>query len=129
MVFAIACLGSMMSQNPIKSLLAALIGLSLATVGVDANSGEYRLRLIAYIYRMACSLSSWLLVYFLLVKFLLMLEGTATGQGLIRKTGRMLFNRKEKHVLALLYALHSSVSLLAFAGSRCHHRQCYHLHD
>ncbi len=59
MVFAIACLGSMMSQNPIKSLLAALIGLSLATVEWMPTLGNIVLRLIAYIYRMACSLSSW----------------------------------------------------------------------
>ena len=42
MVFAIACLGSMMAQNPLKSFLSALIGLCLATVGVDANTGVYR---------------------------------------------------------------------------------------
>ncbi|WP_348243406.1 tripartite tricarboxylate transporter permease, partial [Salmonella enterica] len=40
-VFAIACLGSMMAQNPRKSFLAARIGLGLATVGVDANTGGY----------------------------------------------------------------------------------------
>ena len=43
MIFAIACLGSMMAENPLKSFLAALIGLGLATVGVDANTGVYRI--------------------------------------------------------------------------------------
>ena len=42
MVFAIACLGGMVGEQPVKTLLATMIGLALATVGVDANSGVYR---------------------------------------------------------------------------------------
>ena len=40
MVFAIACLGSMMAQNPLKSFLAALIGLGLAT-GMESDVIAY----------------------------------------------------------------------------------------
>lgn len=95
MVFAIACLGSMMSQNPIKSLLAALIGLALATVGVDSNSGEYRFTFDNVHLSDGVQFIVVVIGLFSVSEILLMLEGTATGQGLIRKTGRMLFNRKE----------------------------------
>lgn len=57
--FAIACLGSMMAQNPLKSFLAALIGLGLATVGVDITPGFIALQLTAFIFPTAYSLSSW----------------------------------------------------------------------
>lgn len=100
MVFAIACLGSMMSQNPIKSLLAALIGLAFATVGVDANSGEYRFTFGSVNLSDGIQFIVVVIGLFSVSEILLMLEGTATGQGLIHKTGRMLFNRKEAKACA-----------------------------
>lgn len=100
MVFAIACLGSMMSQNPVKSLLAALIGLAFATVGVDANSGEYRFTFNSVNLSDGIQFIVLVIGLFSVSEILLMLEGTATGQGLIRKTGRMLFNRKEAKACA-----------------------------
>ncbi len=42
MVFAIVCLGGMAGDRPLKTLLAALLGLFLSSVGIDANSGVYR---------------------------------------------------------------------------------------
>jgi putative tricarboxylic transport membrane protein len=42
MVFAFASLASLVGSNPIKTLVGALIGLMLATVGVDANTGVAR---------------------------------------------------------------------------------------
>lgn len=42
MIFAIACLDNMMAQNPLKSFLAALIGLGFATIGAGASIGVYR---------------------------------------------------------------------------------------
>lgn len=42
MVFAFCCLTGLLGNSPIKGLLAALIGLSISTIGVDANSGLYR---------------------------------------------------------------------------------------
>ena len=47
----------MMAQNPLKSFLAALIGLGLATVGVDANTGFIALLLTVSISPTVCSLS------------------------------------------------------------------------
>ncbi len=42
MVFAFASLASLVGKNPTKTLLGALIGLMLATIGIDANTGVAR---------------------------------------------------------------------------------------
>ncbi|EDW6270501.1 tripartite tricarboxylate transporter permease [Salmonella enterica subsp. enterica] len=91
MVFAIACLGSMMAQNPLKSFLAALIGLGLATVGVDANTGVYRFTFVSD----GVQFIVVVIGLFSVSEILLMLEHTSSGQTMVRKTGRMLFNLKE----------------------------------
>ncbi len=96
MVFAIACLGSMMSQNPLKSLLAALIGLGLATVGVDANTGVYRFTFDSVHLSDGVQFIVVVIGLFSVSEILLMLESTSAGQKLVRKTGRLLFNRKRR---------------------------------
>lgn len=95
MVFAIACLGSMMAQNPLKSFLAALIGLGLATVGVDANTGVYRFTFDSVHLSDGVQFIVVVIGLFSVSEILLMLEHTSSGQTLVRKTGRMLFNLKE----------------------------------
>ncbi len=42
MVFAFASLASLVGKNPVKTLLGALIGLMLASIGIDANTGVVR---------------------------------------------------------------------------------------
>jgi putative tricarboxylic transport membrane protein len=42
MVFAFASLASLVGADPLKTLIAALIGLVLATVGIDASTGVMR---------------------------------------------------------------------------------------
>lgn len=42
MIFAFCCLTGLLGNDPIKGLLAALLGLSISTIGIDANSGLYR---------------------------------------------------------------------------------------
>lgn len=42
MCFAFACLTGLLGDAPVKAGLAALIGLALSCVGLDANSGVYR---------------------------------------------------------------------------------------
>lgn len=42
MVFAFATLGSMVGSQPAKTLIGCMLGLMLATVGLDATSGAYR---------------------------------------------------------------------------------------
>ncbi|MBC8952405.1 tripartite tricarboxylate transporter permease [Xenorhabdus sp. PB62.4] len=98
MVFAIACLGSMMSQNPVKSLLAALIGLGLATVGVDSNTGVYRFTFDSVHLSDGIQFIVVVIGLFSVSEILLMLESTSAGQKVISKTGRLLFNRKEAAV-------------------------------
>ncbi|WP_279501770.1 tripartite tricarboxylate transporter permease [Aeromonas veronii] len=95
MVFAIACLGSMMSQNPLKSFMAALIGLGLATVGVDANTGVYRFTFDSVHLSDGVQFIVVVIGLFSVSEILLMLEHTSGGGKLVRTTGRMLFNFKE----------------------------------
>ncbi len=42
MVFAFASLASLVGSSPVKTLMGALIGLMLATIGIDANTGVPR---------------------------------------------------------------------------------------
>jgi putative tricarboxylic transport membrane protein len=42
MVFAFATLASLVGRNSVKTLLAAIIGLIIATIGIDANTGVSR---------------------------------------------------------------------------------------
>ncbi|WP_042860490.1 tripartite tricarboxylate transporter permease [Dickeya sp. NCPPB 3274] len=95
MVFAIACLGSMMSHNPLKSFLSALIGLSMATVGVDANTGVYRFTFDNVHLSDGIQFVVVVIGLFSVSEILLMLEQTGGGQKLVKNTGRMLFNVRE----------------------------------
>lgn len=95
MVFAIACLGSMMAQNPLKSFLSALLGLGLATVGVDANTGVYRFTFDSVHLSDGIQFIVVVIGLFSVSEILLMLESTSSGQTLVRKTGRMMFTMKE----------------------------------
>jgi len=42
MIFAFTCLASLVGKNPIKTLLAAVMGLMIASIGIDANTGVAR---------------------------------------------------------------------------------------
>ena len=42
MVFAFASLASLVGSNPVKTLLAALIGIMISSIGIDANTGVMR---------------------------------------------------------------------------------------
>ena len=95
MVFAIACLGSMMSHNPLKSVLAALIGLAMATIGVDANSGVYRFTFDSVHLSDGIQFVVVVIGLFSVSEILLMLESTSSGQKVVRASGRMMFNLKE----------------------------------
>lgn len=95
MVFAIACLGSMMAQNPLKSFLAAMIGLGLATIGVDANTGVYRFTFNSVYLSDGIQFIVVVIGLFSVSEILLMLESTSGGHQRVRRTGRMLFNLRE----------------------------------
>ncbi len=106
MVFAIACLGSMMAQNPLKSFLAALIGLGLATVGVDANTGVYRFTFDSVHLSDGVQFIVVVIGLFSVSEILLMLEHTSSGQTLVRKTGRMYLTPKKAHSAWALPCVH-----------------------
>ncbi|WP_075181348.1 tripartite tricarboxylate transporter permease [Pantoea sp. 1.19] len=95
MVFAIACLGGMMGSNPVKSLLAALMGLAMATVGVDANTGVYRFTFDSVHLSDGIQFVVVVIGLFSVSEILLMLESTSSGQKAVRASGRMMFNVKE----------------------------------
>ncbi|TCO80471.1 putative tricarboxylic transport membrane protein [Plasticicumulans lactativorans] len=95
MVFAIACLGGMVSDRPVKTLLAVLIGLSLACVGVDSNSGVYRFTFNDVHLADGVQFIVVVIGFFSISEILLMLEESSIGQSIIKTTGRKLFNRQE----------------------------------
>lgn len=95
MVFAIACLGGMVGDKPVKTLLAALIGLGLATVGVDATTGVYRFTFDSVSLSDGIQFVIVVIGLFSVSEVLLMLEHTTSGQKAVKASGRMLFNFKE----------------------------------
>ncbi|MWV17907.1 tripartite tricarboxylate transporter permease [Pseudomonas sp. L-22-4S-12] len=95
MVFAIACLGGMVGDKPVKTLLAALIGLGLATVGVDATTGVYRFTFDSIGLSDGIQFVIVVIGLFSVSEVLLMLEHTTKGQKAVKASGRMLFNARE----------------------------------
>ncbi|HJV85984.1 MAG TPA: tripartite tricarboxylate transporter permease [Noviherbaspirillum sp.] len=94
MVFAFACLTGLMGNQPVKALLATLIGLSLSTVGVDANSGVYRFTFDSIHLADGVQFIVVVIGLFSISEVLLMLEN-AHGPSSIPDTGRTLFNLQE----------------------------------
>lgn len=95
MVFAFACLTGLMGEQPVKALFATVLGLSLATVGVDANSGVYRFTFDSIHLADGIQFIVVVIGLFSISELLLMLEEAAAGHGPIPNTGRTLFNLKE----------------------------------
>jgi putative tricarboxylic transport membrane protein len=95
MCFAFACLTGLMGARPMKALLAALIGLALSTVGVDSNSGVYRFTFDSVHVSDGIQFIVVVIGLFSVSEILLMLEHLGTTGGLIKQTGRAMFNLKE----------------------------------
>lgn len=95
MVFAITCLGGMVGDKPLKTFIAALIGLFLATVGVDSTTGVYRFTFDSIGLSDGISFIVIVIGFFSISEVLLMLENTRSGQAVVKASGRMLFNLKE----------------------------------
>ncbi|WP_174874815.1 tripartite tricarboxylate transporter permease [Vogesella oryzae] len=95
MVFAFACLAGMVGDKPLKTVLAALIGLFMAVVGVDANSGVYRFTFDSIHLSDGIQFISVVIGFFSVSEILLMLENTHRGGKLVKQTGRLIFNLKE----------------------------------
>lgn len=95
MVFAIACLAGMAGNKPMKTAVAAMIGLFLSCVGVDANSGVYRFTFGSLGLADGIQFVVLVLGLFSVSEILVLLERSHRGQKAIQAGGRMLFNLKE----------------------------------
>ncbi|MGE5339511.1 MAG: tripartite tricarboxylate transporter permease [Gemmatimonadota bacterium] len=95
MCFAFACLTGLMGSRPMKALLAALIGLALSTVGVDSNSGVYRYTFDSVHLSDGIQFIVVVIGLFSVSEILLMLEHLVSSGGMVKATGRTLFNLRE----------------------------------
>ncbi|HSQ73434.1 MAG TPA: tripartite tricarboxylate transporter permease, partial [Rubrivivax sp.] len=95
MCFAFACIAGLMGDAPMKAVLAALIGLSLSTVGLDSNSGVYRFTGGDVHLSDGIQFIVVVIGVFSVSEILLMLENQHSASGLLKVTGRTLFNLKE----------------------------------
>ncbi len=95
MVFAICCLAGMVGDRPVKTLLAAAIGLFLSTVGIDSGTGVYRFTFEDVHLADGIQFVVVVIGLFSVSEMLVMLEQTHAGQTVIKSTGRKLFNVKE----------------------------------
>ena len=95
MCFAFACIAGLMGDAPMKAALAALIGLALSTVGLDANSGVYRFTGGDVHLSDGIQFIVVVIGVFSVSEVLLMLEQHHTLGGMVKATGRSLFNLQE----------------------------------
>ena len=121
MIFAFACLTGLLSDQPIKALLATGIGLALSTIGIDANSGVMR-----YTFDMpnlidGLAFSTLVIGLFAISELLILLQSHRDGQSVkVERMGRNLFNLREMR-FTLTSALRGSgigffIGLLPGAG-------------
>ncbi|WP_437879661.1 tripartite tricarboxylate transporter permease [Pseudomonas sp. LRF_L74] len=102
MVFAIVALGGMAGDKPMKTFIAALLGLFLSTIGIDANSGVYRFTFDSIHVADGIQFVVLVLGLFSVSEILLLLEKTHHGHVAVKATGRMLFNLKEAASVAVV---------------------------
>ncbi len=95
MCFAFACIAGLMGDAPMKAALAAIIGLSLSTVGLDSNSGVYRFTGGDVHLSDGIQFIVVVIGVFSISEILLMLEQHHSSAGLIRVTGRNMFTLQE----------------------------------
>ncbi|GAA0779434.1 tripartite tricarboxylate transporter permease [Castellaniella ginsengisoli] len=95
-VFAFCCLTSLLGREPVKGTLSAMLGLAIATVGVDANSGVYRYTFDSVHLFDGIPFVVTVIALFAIAELLEMLESTMRGQAPEVPPGkRKLFNLKE----------------------------------
>lgn len=95
MVFAIATMGGMLGNKPVKALLGCMIGLALATVGIDSGTGVYRLTFGSIHLSDGVQFIVVVIGLFSISEILMLLEQTHIGQHAIKVSGRLIFNAKE----------------------------------
>ena len=96
MIFAFCCLTSLLGKQPIKGVLAAMIGLSISVIGVDANSGVYRYTFDSVHLADGIDFVVVVIALFAVIEMLEMLEKVMAGHSVeVKPSGRKLFNLKE----------------------------------
>ncbi len=96
MVFAFCALTSLLGDQPVKGALAALIGLAISTVGVDANSGVYRYTFDLPNLSDGIQFVVVVIGLFAIAEMLQMLENTLSGVSIdVPPSKRKMFNVKE----------------------------------
>lgn len=96
MIFAFCCLTSLLGKQPVKGVLAAMIGLSISVVGVDANSGVYRYTFESVHLADGIDFVVVVIALFAVSEMLEMLEKVVGGHSVeVTPSGRKLFNLKE----------------------------------
>ncbi len=96
MVFAFCALTSLLGDQPVKGVLAAMIGLAISTVGVDANSGVYRYAFDLPHLADGIDFVVVVIGLFAVGEMLQMLEKVLSGHSIdVPVSGRKLFNWKE----------------------------------
>ena len=101
----------MAGDKPLKTFIAALIGLFLSAVGIDANSGVYRFTGDSIHLTDGIQFVVLVLGLFSISEILLLLEKTHHGHKAVEATGRMLFNLKEA---ASVFVVNIRCGLLGF---------------
>jgi putative tricarboxylic transport membrane protein len=94
-VFAFAMLSGIATENPIKALIAALIGLVLATVGLDPSTGVPRYTFGLYEFYEGINFIVALVGLFAVSEFLLFLEGQSSMHYATGKLGRMWISTRD----------------------------------
>ncbi|MDH4441128.1 MAG: tripartite tricarboxylate transporter permease [Rhizobium sp.] len=89
MVFAFATLGSMVGSQPIKTLIGCVLGLMLATVGLDATSGAYRFTFNEPELGDGIEFVVLVIGLFSISEAMLILEHQTKGVTVVRELGRM----------------------------------------
>lgn len=89
MMFAFATLGSMVGSYPAKTLIGCVLGLMLATVGLDATSGAYRFTFNEPELGDGIEFVVLVIGLFSISEALIILENQGRGMTVIRELGRM----------------------------------------
>lgn len=96
MIFAFCALTSLLGEQPIKGVIAALTGLAISTVGVDANSGVYRYTFDIVFLSDGIDFVVVVIGLFAVSEMLQMLEKLLKGHSIsVPKSERKLFNASE----------------------------------
>lgn len=109
MIFAITCLTGLVTDKPIKTLIAALIGIALSLPGVDNISGVYRYTFNFVSLFDGIQFTTIIIGFFSISEILLMLEQTEIGAKTAERGKRMYFNFKE-FIFSLAAIIRSSIA-------------------